>query len=77
MDEQRWKKKFKGAIKKITRDKDKLEIDTARPIELDEQELKRYIDLVVREVRKKHENVVIQYNTRRKFFTKSPEYDKA
>jgi hypothetical protein len=39
-------------VKKIAQDKDRLEIDTKLPIELDEKELKKYVDLVIREVKK-------------------------
>jgi hypothetical protein len=44
-------------IKKITQDKDRLEIDTEQqqqhqPIELDEKELKKYVDLVIKEVKR-------------------------
>jgi hypothetical protein len=45
-------KEIQKAVAKITQDKDKLEIETAQPIQLDERELKKYIDLVVREVKK-------------------------
>jgi hypothetical protein len=44
-------------ITKITQDKTMLEEDTKEPIELDEKELKKYIDVVVRESKKKHENL--------------------
>ena len=44
-------------VKKIAQDKDRLEIDTEQqqrqPVELDENELKKYIELVIREVKKK------------------------
>jgi hypothetical protein len=53
---QRWKKKFRG-LTKITQDKTILKEDTEEPIELDEKELKKYIDLVVRESKKEHENL--------------------
>ena len=46
----RWKKK--KTVAKITQDKDRLQIETAQPIQLDERELKKYIDLVVREIKK-------------------------
>jgi hypothetical protein len=39
-------------VKKIAQDKDRLEIDTKLPIELDEKELKKYVDLVIKEVKK-------------------------
>jgi hypothetical protein len=39
-------------VKKIAQDKDRLEIDTKLPIEFDEKELKKYVDLVIREVKK-------------------------
>jgi hypothetical protein len=44
-------------ITKITQDKTMLEEDTEEPIELDEKELKKYIDVVVRESKKEHENL--------------------
>ena len=34
-----------------------LEEDTKEPIEFDEKELKKYIDVVVRESKKEHENI--------------------
>ena len=39
---------------KIAQDKDRLEIDTEQqqPIELDEKELKKYVDLVISEVKR-------------------------
>jgi tripartite-type tricarboxylate transporter receptor subunit TctC len=49
-------KEIQRTIKKITQDKDRLEIDTEQqqqPVELDENELKKYVDLVTREVKKK------------------------
>jgi 3-isopropylmalate dehydratase small subunit len=48
-------KEIQRTIKKITQDKDRLEIDTEQqqPVELDENELKKYVDLVIREVKKK------------------------
>ena len=49
---QRWKKR----LKKIAQDKDRLDIDTEQqqqqPVELDEKELKKYVDFVIREVKK-------------------------
>jgi hypothetical protein len=45
-------KEIQRTITKITRDKGKLEIDRSQPIELDEHELKKYINLVVREIKK-------------------------
>jgi hypothetical protein len=40
-------------VAKIAQDKNRLEIDTQQqPIELDEKELKKYVDLVVREIKK-------------------------
>ena len=40
-------------IKKIAQDKDSVEIDTKQPIELDKKELKKSVDFVIREVKKK------------------------
>jgi hypothetical protein len=40
-------------VKRINQDKDRLEIDTQQRVELDESELKKYVDLVIREVKKK------------------------
>jgi hypothetical protein len=45
-------KEIQKAVAKITQDKDKLKIETAQLIQLDEHELKKYIDLVIREVKK-------------------------
>jgi hypothetical protein len=49
-------KEIQKTVKKITQDKNRLEIDTEQqqqqPIELDENELKKYVDLVIREVKK-------------------------
>jgi len=49
-------KEIQKTVKKITQDKDRLEIDTEQqqqqPIELDENELKKYVDFVIREVKK-------------------------
>ena len=39
-------------VKKITQDKESLLTDTVIPIELDEKELQKYVDLVIREVKK-------------------------
>jgi hypothetical protein len=44
-------------ITKITRDKTMLEEDTEDPIQLDENELKKYIDFVIKEVKKQDESV--------------------
>jgi hypothetical protein len=49
-------KEILRTITKIAQDKTTLEEDTKEPIELDENELKKYIDVVVRESRKEHEN---------------------
>jgi hypothetical protein len=52
---QKWKKRLKKLSKKLLRT-DSLEADITeqqqQPIELDEQELKKYVDLVIREVKK-------------------------
>jgi hypothetical protein len=50
-------KEILKTITKITQDKSTVEEDTEEPIELDENELKKYIDLVVRESKKEHENL--------------------
>ena len=50
-------KEIQRTIAKITQDKPMLEEDTKEPIELDENELKKYIDIVVRESNKKHQNI--------------------
>jgi hypothetical protein len=43
-------------VKRITQYTDSLQIDTKQPIELDEKELKKYVDLVVREIKKENEH---------------------
>ncbi|HZD82400.1 MAG TPA: hypothetical protein VE076_05925 [Nitrososphaeraceae archaeon] len=49
-------KEIEKTVKKITQDKERLEIDTEQqqqqPVELDEKELKKYVDFVIREVKK-------------------------
>jgi hypothetical protein len=50
-------KEIQRTITKITQDKTILKEDTEEPIEFDEKELKKYIDLVVRESKKEHENL--------------------
>jgi hypothetical protein len=35
-------------VKRINQDKDRLEIDTQQPVELDESELKKYVDLDIK-----------------------------
>jgi hypothetical protein len=47
-------KEIEKTVKKIAQDKDRLEIDTEQqqPVELDEEELKKYVDFVIREVKK-------------------------
>jgi hypothetical protein len=47
-------KEIQRTVQKIARDKDKIEINTShqQPIELDERELSKYLDLVIREVKK-------------------------
>ena len=50
-------KEIQRTIAKITQDKPMLEEDTKEPIELDENELQKYIDIVVRESNKKHQNI--------------------
>jgi type II restriction/modification system DNA methylase subunit YeeA len=49
-------KEIQRTITKIAQDKTLLEEDTKELIELDENELRKYIDIVVRESRKEHEN---------------------
>ena len=39
-------------VKKMAQDKDSLDIDTKLPLELDEKELRKYVDFVIREVKK-------------------------
>jgi hypothetical protein len=48
-------KRIQEIVKRINQDKDRLEIDTQQPVELDESELKKYVDFVIREVKKKAE----------------------
>ena len=50
-------KEIQRTITKITQDKTVLEEDTKDTIELDENELKKYIDIVIRESNKEHENI--------------------
>jgi len=47
-------REIEKTVRKIAQDKDRLEIDTEQqqPIELDENELKKYVDFVIREVKK-------------------------
>jgi hypothetical protein len=45
-------KEIEKTVKKITQDKGSLEIETEQPVELDEKELKKYVDFVIREVKK-------------------------
>jgi hypothetical protein len=51
---QRWRVKLKKTVRKISRDKNLLEIDAEqqRLIEIDEKGLKKYLDLVIMEVKK-------------------------
>jgi hypothetical protein len=53
-------KEIQKTVKEITQDaldKGNLEIDTEQqPIELDEKELKKYVDLVIREIKKEHKH---------------------
>ena len=46
--------KLKKTVRKISRDKNLLEIDTEqqRLLEIDEKGLKKYLDVVIREVKK-------------------------
>jgi hypothetical protein len=47
-------REIEKTVRKIAQDKDRLEIDTEQqqPVELDEKELKKYVDFVIREVKK-------------------------
>jgi hypothetical protein len=45
-------KEIQRTVAKITQDKGRLEIETSQPIQLDEQELKKYLELVVKEIKK-------------------------
>jgi hypothetical protein len=51
-------KEIEKTVKKIAQDKDSLEIDIPeqQPIELDEKELKKYVDFVIREVKGKNKH---------------------
>ena len=46
-------KEIQKTVKKISQDKESLERDTEQPVELDEKELKKYVDFVIREVKKR------------------------
>lgn len=48
-------KVIEKTVKKITQRKDSLEKDMQQPIELDEMELKKYVDFVIKEVRKEND----------------------
>ena len=48
---------FQRTITNITQDKTMLKEDTEEVVELDENELKKYIDILVRESNKEHENI--------------------
>jgi hypothetical protein len=50
-------KEIQRTITNITQDKTMLEEDTEEVVELDENELKKYIDIIVRESNKEHENI--------------------
>ena len=45
-------KEIEKTVKQIDQDKARLEIETEQPVELDEKELKKYVDFVIREVKK-------------------------
>ena len=49
-------KEIQRTVRKIAQDKNRFEIDTEQlqqqPVELDENELKKYVDLVIREVKR-------------------------
>jgi hypothetical protein len=49
-------KEIQRTVTKITRDLDTLEADKNTELQLDEDELKKYVDLVVREVKHKDIN---------------------
>ena len=46
-------KLIEKTVKDISKNKDRLEQDIQRPLEFDEVELKKYVDFVVKEVKKK------------------------
>ena len=48
---------FQRTITNIIQDKTMLKEDTEEVVELDENELKKYIDILVRESKKEHENI--------------------
>ena len=45
-------KEIQNTVKQVTKDKHELEKELEEPVELDELELEKYIEFVVREVRK-------------------------
>jgi hypothetical protein len=45
-------KEIQNTVKQVNRDKYELEKELEEPVELDEMELEKYIEFVVREVRK-------------------------
>jgi hypothetical protein len=45
-------KQIQKTVRQVTMDKDDLEKELEEPVELDEKELEKYIEFVVREVRK-------------------------
>ena len=50
-------KEIQKTVKQVTRDKYDLDKDLEEPVELDEMELEKHIEFVVREVRKKGVNI--------------------
>ena len=45
-------KEIQNTVKQVNRDKQELEKELEEPVELDEMELEKYIEFVVKEVRK-------------------------
>jgi hypothetical protein len=45
-------KEIQNTVKQVNRDKSELEKEMEEPVELDEMELEKYIEFVVKEVRK-------------------------
>ena len=45
-------KEIQKTVKQVSRDREELDKDLKEPVELDEKELEKYIEFVVREVRK-------------------------
>ena len=49
-------KEIQKTVKQVSRDREELDKDLKEPVELDELELEKYIEFVVREVRKAGEH---------------------